>query len=139
MALGKGKRKVSEETVRRVYGGLYYSAKPGKRRRRLEERFLQASRRMLTKLALDELGVKDRKKRQRIHRIVESVSTRSAQIEAKGGSLREDAHLQGFVEKLEAELGGPKKYGRFKRHWNRFKKQLDAIEEKISSDEKSAF
>jgi len=131
MAFLKPKREIKEETVRRVCGGIFYSGRSNRKAQQFEARLQQASRRMLTKIVLDEIGLKDRAKRQRVHRLVEKVSIRLSQLEAEKRKPEDDSYFKGIVEELEAEIGGRKEYGKFQRYWNRFRKQLDLIEEKI--------
>ena len=131
---GKQRRRLNQRTIERLilhsYGrelarlGLSgENMAPAEQRRfiaAMEERSKTAIRGITINYALGRIGItnrgEDRKKRQRIRKLLDDMHRRIALIEPTGkGTIKSDAPLKWIRGELEKELGGRRRYLKFRR------------------------
>jgi hypothetical protein len=120
----KGKEGFSEETIQRVATGI-------KRQMKLEhakkpvtldalqqiDLILKKSHdtkvRMITKNALDRMGLTDWEKRNLIHTLINRLGRRTAEVISSGGSTKKDSLSLSTALEIKKVLGGKKQYSKF--------------------------
>ncbi len=102
MVLRGKKQGFDSKRVKRAFKGLM--AQEAKGSINLQEKYGSTKRRMVTKHALDEMGVKGSAKRQKVHGLVERIETRVKTVNRAGRQGIIDAYAPSLIEQLEAEL-----------------------------------
>jgi len=102
----------------------------------MEERSKTAIRGITINYALGRIGItnrgEDRKKRQRIRKLLDDMDRRIALIEPTGkGTIKSDAPLKWIRGELEKELGGRRRYLKFRRLQSKGLQEVEKIAEEV--------
>jgi len=83
---------------------------------RFKERVERTTIRICIKYALDRIGILDRTKRRRIHKLMQDAESRKYQLMSAGRELKGDQPFEWITTELVKELGGRKKVRIFMEH-----------------------